>query len=460
MAQLHIVVLAAGLGTRMKSERIKVLHAVAGRPLVFWPVELARGLGADRVVCVLGHQLDAVQAALEARFGAGAVLVARQAEPRGTGDAVRSALPALDGASDDDTVVILSGDVPLLQAETVRSLIEARQGDVSLVTMRATPPTGYGRIVRGARLSIVEEKDATPEQRRIDEVNAGVYAFRLGLLRAEIHKLTTANAQGELYLTDVILRADGVATVEAPFEDVAGVNDRVDLARVDAVARRRIAEAWMRKGVTIVCPDSVTIDADVEAIGADTSLAPGCSLRGRTRVGAGVTIDLGCVISDSQIGDGANFKPYSVATEASVGPRAQIGPFAHLRPGTVLDEDVHMGNFVETKKTHMKRGAKANHLAYLGDAEVGARTNVGAGVITCNYDGVNKHKTTLGEDVFVGTDSQLIAPVTVGDGAYVAAGTTVVKDVPAGALALSRPEMIVKEGWVARKGPKTRGKKG
>jgi bifunctional UDP-N-acetylglucosamine pyrophosphorylase / glucosamine-1-phosphate N-acetyltransferase len=452
---LHVLVLAAGLGTRMKSEVVKVLHPVAGRPLVFWPVELARTLGADRVVAVLGHQLEAVRAALDARFGPGAIAVAEQKQPRGTGDAVRSALPALEGGADDDTVVVLSGDVPLLGKDMVAELVAARAGaSMALVTMRATPPKGYGRIVRAhVGLRIVEEKDATPEEREIQEVNAGIYAFQLGFLRREIAKLDTNNAQGELYLTDLAARAGRLPTVEAPFADVAGVNDRVDLARMDAVARLRIAEQWMRSGVTMVAPETISIDADVVAIGRDTTLATGVTLRGKTTVGSGVRVDVGCVVSDSAIGDGAVLKPYTVVTESTVGARAQLGPFAHLRPASVLEDDVHLGNFVETKKTRMRKGAKANHLAYLGDADVGEKVNVGAGVITCNYDGTHKHPTVIEDGAFIGTDSQLVAPVRVGKGAYVAAGTTVTKDVPGGALVLSRPEMVIKEGWVARKKP-------
>lgn len=455
---LHAIILAAGLGTRMHSDVPKVLHAVAGRPLVLWPVELARSLGAGRVIGVLGHRLEDVRALIDARFP-GAVTVVRQEPQRGTGDAVRQALPALAGEPDEAHVLILYGDVPLLGRDVVAALLAALgSAPMALVTTRPPSPKGYGRVVRDAegRLArIVEDKDASPAERALEEVNAGIYVFRLGFLRAAIAKLTTDNAQGELYLTDLAARAaEGaeVPTVEAPFDEVAGVNDRVDLARMDAVARRRVAERWMRAGVTILAPETVCIDADVAEIGRDVCLGPGVALRGAaTRIAARVTIDVGCVLTDTQVGEGTLIKPYSVLWETRVGARAKLGPFAHCRPGTVLEDDVHVGNFVETKKAHLGAGAKANHLTYLGDAEIGPRVNVGAGTITCNYDGVAKHVTRIDEGAFIGSDTQLVAPVTVGKGAYVAAGTTVTKDVPAGALALSRTPQVNVEGYVERK---------
>ncbi len=451
------VILAAGLGTRMKSDVVKVLHKVAGRPLVFWPVELARIVGVRRIVAVLGHQLDAVQAALDTRYGKGAIGVAEQREPKGTGHALLQALPALAEEPGAARVLVLSGDVPLLGAATVQRLL-ACEGPVAVVTMRPGEPRGYGRMVRdeaGRLKRIVEEKDASLELKAIREVNAGIYAFELGFLRVHLGALRTDNAQGELYLTDLIARAaelhGDVATVDAAAEEVAGANDRVDLAALDSAARRLIAERWMREGVTMVAPESVCIDADVSGIGRDSELGPNVALRGRTRIGARVKIDVGCVITDSTIEDGAFVKPYCVVTESRIGARAQVGPFAHCRPGSDLSEDVHMGNFVETKKTRMGAGAKANHLAYLGDAEIGPKVNIGAGTITCNYDGKNKFVTTIEEGAFIGSDTQLVAPVRVGKGAYVGAGTTVVKDVPAGALAVSRTPQQNIEGWAEKK---------
>jgi bifunctional UDP-N-acetylglucosamine pyrophosphorylase/glucosamine-1-phosphate N-acetyltransferase len=453
-SKLHAIILAAGLGTRMKSDEPKVLHRVAGRPLLFWPVALARAVGADRVLAVLGHKLEAVRAALDARFPG--VEVVRQAEQRGTGDAVRQALPALAGEPDDARALVLYGDVPLLGAGTLEALL-ATEAALALVTAEPPDPTGYGRIVRhaGGRLArIVEHKDATGAERLIREVNAGIYLISLGFLREAVEQLSPANAQGELYLTDVAARAAGsgvVATVAAPWDEVAGVNDRVDLARMDAVARRRIAERWMRAGVTMAAPETIAIDADVEEIGRDVELGPGVALRGATRIGARVRIDAGCILHDTVVGADARLKPYCVLSDSRVGARAQIGPFAHCRPGTVLDDDVHLGNFVETKKAHLGAGAKANHLSYLGDAEIGPRVNVGAGTITCNYDGLHKNVTVIEEGAFIGSDTQLVAPVTVGKGAYVAAGATITEDVPAGALAICRARQVNKEGYVERK---------
>jgi len=458
MPDLHVLILAAGLGTRMKSDTPKVLHRVAGRPLVFWPVDLARGLGARRTLAVLGHKLEDVRAALEKRFP-GAVEVVRQERQLGTGHAVREALPALAGEPDDARVLVLYGDVPLLTRETIDRLLAA-QGDapLALVTSRLEDPRGYGRIVRDAagRIErIVEDKDATEEEKLLDEINAGLYVFALGFLRQGIATLSPQNAQGELYLTDLVALAAGAGTVvpsvEAPWDEVSGVNDRVDLARMDEVARRRIAERWMRAGVTMIAPQTIAIDADIEEIGRDVELGVGVALRGATRLGDGVRIDQGCVLTDTIVDEGALLKPYCVLTDSRVGARAQLGPFAHCRPGTVLAEEVHLGNFVETKKARLGRGAKANHLSYLGDAEIGPKVNVGAGTITCNYDGVNKFVTTIEEGAFIGSDTQLIAPVTVGKGAYIAAGTTVTDNVPPGALALTRAPLVIKEDYVEKK---------
>lgn len=460
-----VIIMAAGLGTRMKSDTAKVLHRVAGRPLVYWPVELARSIGARRIVVVLGHQIDAVRSALEQRFGEGAVSIVHQAVQRGTGDAVRQALPALAREPDSANVLILSGDVPLLQRETLERLAAGRaMHPLAVVAMRPPEPGGYGRMVRdehGRLARIVEERDAAPEIKALREVNAGIYSIALGFLRDTIGQLRSENAQGELYLTDLVAQAASLAAVpmvEAPFDEVAGVNDRVELARIDALARRRVAERWMREGVSIEGPETVAIDADVASIGRDAQLGRGVSLRGQTVVGAGVRIDTGCVLTDVTVEDGAVIKPYCVLTEARIGARAQVGPFAHCRPGTELDADVHLGNFVETKKARLARGAKANHLSYLGDVDIGARVNVGAGTITCNYDGFAKHKTVIEEGAFIGSDTQLVAPVTVGKGAYVGAGTTVTKDVPAGALAITRAEQRHVEGYAERKAQNARKK--
>jgi bifunctional UDP-N-acetylglucosamine pyrophosphorylase / glucosamine-1-phosphate N-acetyltransferase len=451
-----VLVLAAGLGTRMKSELAKVLHPVAGRPLVVWAVENARAAGASRVVAILGHQLDDVRAALDARYGAGAIAVAHQAEQKGTGHAVRCALPALAGEPDDRVVAIVSGDAPLLEPSRLAELAaacEASPSGMALLSTRPTTPMPYGRLVRdgaGVLQRIVEHVDASEAERAIDEMNAGFYAIRLGHLRRDVERLEADNAKGELYLTDLAAAAatrGGAAVIEAPFDEVSGINDRVDLAAVEAAARRRINQRWMREGVSFVAPEQSFVDADVGPIGRDTVVGPGVALRGKTRIGAGVRLDCGAVLEDATVADGAWIKPYSVASECSIGERVQVGPFAHLRPGTTVEADARIGNFVETNKAHFGAGAKANHLSYLGDVSVGAKANIGAGTITCNYDGFNKHKTTIEAGAFIGSDSQLVAPVTIGRDAYVGSGTTVTKDVPRSALALSRTKQLNVEGW-------------
>jgi bifunctional UDP-N-acetylglucosamine pyrophosphorylase/glucosamine-1-phosphate N-acetyltransferase len=314
----------------------------------------------------------------------------------------------------------------------------------------------YGRLVRdaaGTLARIIEHSDATEEQRKIQDTNAGFYAIRLGHLRKDLATLRADNAKGELYLTDLVARAatrGGATAIDAPFTEVAGINDRVDLAAVETAARRRINEAWMRAGVTMIDPASTYIDADVGPLGKDVWIAPNVALRGKTAIGDGAQIETGSVLTDVQIADHANIKPYSILSETVIGSRAQIGPFTHCRPGSRIDEDARLGNFVETKKTHLMAGAKANHLAYLGDASVGAKANIGAGTITCNYDGVGKYQTTIEAGAFVGSDSQLVAPVTIGRDAYVGSGTTVTKDVPRGALALTRVKQVNVEGWADR----------
>ena len=454
-----VLILAAGLGTRMKSAKAKVLHRVAGRPLIAWAVETAKEAGSDTIVAILGHQLEEVKALLDSRYGDGDILIAHQKEQKGTGHAVLSALPALEGQPDDRTVVILTGDAPLLRAERVADLAAACQSSESQMALLSTVPpeaVAYGRLVRdsaGKLLHIVENADASKEQKSIREMNAGFYAINLGVLRREVLTLTSDNAQGELYLTDLAARAaerGGAAVLDAPFEEIAGINDRRDLARVSASARERINERWMREGVTFEDAASTYVEADIEAIGQDTILGAGVHLRGKTKIGADVFIDAGCVITDVTIDDESWIKPYSVVSETKVGKRVLVGPFTHCRPGTILDEDSKVGNFVEIKKTHVMAGAKASHLSYLGDASIGAKANIGAGTITCNYDGFRKHKTTIEAGAFIGSDSQLVAPVTIGRDAFVGSGTTVTKDVPRAALALSRNKQVNVDGWADR----------
>jgi bifunctional UDP-N-acetylglucosamine pyrophosphorylase / glucosamine-1-phosphate N-acetyltransferase len=451
------VVLCAGKGTRMKSEAPKVLFPLLGRPLAFYPIARAFEVHAQRVVAVVGHQADAVKSALTPLFSGKALGFALQAEQRGTGDAVAAAKSALSGFV--GKVLILYGDVPLLTTQTLQGLISAAAkstGVLALLSFRLPHPAAYGRVIRdadGKAAKIVEQKDASPQELSVTEMNAGIYLADSAFLFEALGALTPQNAQGELYLTDIVKMAAArgeVTVLEAPLEETAGVNDRVDLAERAASLQARINFAHMRSGVTFEHWQTALVDEAVE-IGPDTTIGANVRIAGRCEVGSNVTIGQGSVLHHSTIGDGAEIKPYSVLDEAVVGRHCQVGPFARLRPGTRLDESVHVGNFVETKKAHLKRGTKAGHLSYLGDAEIGEDCNIGAGTITCNYDGVNKHVTTLGNRVFIGSDTQLVAPVSIGDDAFVAAGSTVVEAVPAGSLAMSRTEQTNKLGWTERR---------
>jgi bifunctional UDP-N-acetylglucosamine pyrophosphorylase / glucosamine-1-phosphate N-acetyltransferase len=458
---LATVILAAGLGTRMKSDKAKVLHRVAGRPMIEYPVAMARAVGSSRVICVLGHQADAVRAAVEARFGAGSIEVAIQAEQRGTGHAVLMTESQLD--RHEGLVLILYGDTPLLSQQVLERLVHgASATTLTMMTARLPDPRGYGRVVRDASgkfVRIVEEKDATVEQKRIDEINAGIYCGPARFFFDTLRSVGSNNAQGEIYLTDVMERAAReltVVTVSAGADEVMGCNDRVDVAKADRVIRLRLADELMRAGVAVRDPERLYVEPGVE-VGRDTSLGPNVELRGKVKIGSGCVIEQGAVITDCAVGDRVHVKPYCVMSESTIANGVQIGPWCHVRPGSVIEDDVHLGNFVETKKTRMGKGAKANHLTYLGDADVGAKVNVGCGTITCNYDGYVKSKTIIGDGAFIGSDTQLVAPVTVGAGAVTAAGTTVYRDVPPGALALTRPEMAIVEGWAERKRQKALG---
>jgi bifunctional UDP-N-acetylglucosamine pyrophosphorylase / glucosamine-1-phosphate N-acetyltransferase len=460
-----VVLLAAGRGVRMKSARPKVLHEVAGRALLDRTLDVALAVAGrpERVVVVLPKDGTEVSRHLKASHPR--VRVAIQDPPRGTGDAVRAAVETFGKA---DRVVVLSGDVPLLDAKIVGKLIEALDADeksvASVLTARLEEPTGYGRVVRdkaGLFVKIVEEKDSSREEKEIAEINTGSYAFDRAFLEKSLPFLTSKNSQSEFYLTDVLSLALGagrrVVTVEGDASAALGVNSRADLARVDAILRRRAAEAAMVGGATLVRPETITLD-DTVVLESDTVIEPFVTLLGKTHVGAGTHIGQGSIVKDSTLRKNVIVKPYSVIEAAVVDDGAVVGPFARLREGTHLGEGVHVGNFVETKKAVLKKGVKANHLTYLGDTEIGERTNVGAGVITCNYDGFSKYRTTIGSDVFVGSDSQLVAPVTIGDGAVIAAGTTVTQNVPKDALALARePQKNLPDGgakYRARKGGK------
>jgi bifunctional UDP-N-acetylglucosamine pyrophosphorylase/glucosamine-1-phosphate N-acetyltransferase len=457
--KIAAVVLAAGKGTRMKSDTAKVLHEAAGRPIAFYPIRAALALDASPVVVVLGHQAESVQEKLSPLLAGAQIRFVLQAEQLGTGHAVLCAEQALRGF--EGSVLILAADVPLIRAGTLQKLVAARQGaDVALLTCRVEEPKGYGRVVRradGTVARIVEEKDASDEERKISEVNASIYLADASFLFSALRKVGRKNAQGEYYLTDMVARGRAVA-VEAEETEVSGVNDRAQLAWSASQLRERRNAQLMKDGVTMLDPAVTYVDEGIE-VGADSVLEPMASLRGKTRVGRGVLIGQGCVIVDSEIADGARILPYSHLEGAKVGPDAVVGPFARLRPGAQLAEQAHVGNFVELKKTVLGKGSKANHLAYLGDAVIGEGCNVGAGTITCNYDGKNKHVTTIEDGAFIGSDTQLVAPVTVHKGAYVGTGTTVREDVPAGALAVSAGKQRNIEGWVEKKAPRKASKK-
>jgi bifunctional UDP-N-acetylglucosamine pyrophosphorylase/glucosamine-1-phosphate N-acetyltransferase len=461
MGKLAVVVLAAGQGKRMHSALPKVLHRVLGEPMLAHVLRVAEGLAPDRIVVVTGHgraQVEAWLASSPWRPGRGegpAVSTVEQVNPNGTGHAVLCAQPAWHDA---DEVLVLYGDVPLLREETLAALRQARsEAPLSLLAADMANPTGYGRVLarEGWVERIVEHKDASESEREVRLCNAGMMCLRRDFLAASLGRLRPDNAQGELYLTDLVGMAAQAGTpgrvlVLEDAEEVQGVNNRAECALATGLLRRRLNRAHMLAGVAIEEPETAWIEASV-ALAADCVIGPSVELRGNTSVSAGAVIERGCVLTDVEVAERAHLLPYTVASESRIGSDCHVGPFAHLRPGTVLGDACKVGNFVETKKTHLGRGAKASHLSYLGDADIGPDCNIGAGTITCNYDGKNKFRTVLGRGVFIGSDTQLVAPVNVGEGAYVGAGTTVTGDVPAGALALSRTPQRNIEGWVARK---------
>lgn len=456
--QLAAVILAAGKGTRMKSGLAKVLHPLAGWPMAVYPARLARDLGCEPRVMVVGHQAREVEDALA---GEG-LHFALQSEQLGTGHALLCASEALKGFCGD--LLLLCGDVPLIRRETLENLLHyhrSEQAAVTVLTAELTDPHGYGRIVRdGAEvLRIVEEKDASRKEKCLREINTGIYLFSAPFVFEALHGLGRDNAQNEYYLTDVLAaaRSQGEKVralgVDDPVETM-GINDRAQLAQAAGYLRRRINLGHMLAGVSLVDPATTYIDAGVQ-IAADTVIEPNVHLRGTTRIGGGCVIEPGAVISDCEIGDQVHVKSSTVMTEAHIGQGCVLGPMAHLRPGTRLAGQNKLGNFVETKKALLAEKAQASHLTYIGDAEVGRNVNIGCGTITCNYDGVNKHRTIIEDDVFVGSDTQFVAPVRIGRGALIGAGSTITKDVPPDALSLARSEQKIIEGWAARK----RGKK-
>src|SRR5213593_4564595 len=461
---LEVIILAAGLGKRMKSGTIKVLHRAAGRPLIDYVVDLASQISGRRPVMVVGHQRDAVQdhVADRARY-------AVQEQQLGTGHAVLQAVDLLGSDIRGKKILILSGDVPLTRLETLKRLLEEHQQSgnaLTLLTMKLDDPALYGRIVRdknGAVEKIVEAKDANEQQRQIREVNAGIYLFDGDDLSDNLRRLSTNNAQGEYYLTDLIatLRESGkrvdAMVIDDPVEAL-GVNSRAELATVESEIQRRVVERLMREGVTFRNPSTVVIDSTV-AIGPDSVVYPFVTLEGATRIGAGCVVEPGVHLHNVTVGNDVHLKTGTVAEDAVIEDEATVGPYAHLRPGTKLGKHVKVGNFVETKKAVFGDGAKASHLSYIGDAEVGADVNIGAGTITCNYDGVNKHRTIIEEGAFIGSDTQLVAPVRVGKGAYVGAGSTITKDVPPDSLALTRTPQRNVLGWATKRREEVKKKK-
>ena len=449
---LSVVILAAGQGKRMRSALPKVLHRLGGKPLLEHAYRAARDLRPEQVYVVYGHGGEQVRDAL----GYLGVQWIEQDRQLGTGHAVAQVLPFIESDIDpNDTVLVLYGDVPLITSETLDRLVKASDGGrLALLTVELPDPSGYGRIVRDAAgrvQRIIEDRDASPEERAIGEVNTGMMAVSASHLKGWVARLENQNAQGEYYLTDVIAMAvaDGVAVEPvspASVFEVMGVNDRVQLAELERRYQRCQAEQLMRQGVTILDPARFDLRGDLQA-GQDVVIDVNVVLEGRVRLGDRVTIGPNNWIRDADIGDDASILPNCVIEGAEIGRGARVGPFSRLRPETRLAEEVHIGNFVEVKKSAVMSGTKINHLSYIGDAEVGRDTNIGAGTITCNYDGANKHKTAIGAQVFIGSDTQLIAPVKVGDGATIGAGTTLTQDAPPGQLTLGRARQTTIAGW-------------
>lgn len=458
--RLAIAIMAAGKGTRLKSKRPKVLHEIGGKPLIAHVIAAAAQIvSPPDIYVIVGHEAEKVKAAV-ADTGVQFVL---QAEQRGTGHAIQC---AREQVKRYDMLLVLSGDAPLIRPETIARMRDFHFEQLAAMTiLTAVPadPLGYGRVLRRNSDSpevtaIVEQKALTPEQMTAPEINSGIYAFATAPLFEHIDSLATNNAHGELYLTDIagILVSAGQRVVAIKSEDpteVLGANTIAEMMELDATMRAAKARQLMASGVTIFRPETVTIDADV-TVSADTIIEPFVQLLGRTTIGEDCRIRSHSIIENSKIENNVLIRNGSLLTEATIGTGSFIGPYAHIRPGSEIGEGAHIGNFVETKKIKMGKGSKANHLTYLGDAEIGSGTNIGAGTITCNYDGVNKYMTTIGNDVFVGSDSTLVAPVTLGDGAFIGAGSCITDDVPADALAIGRGRQVIKPDWAKTNGPK------
>jgi bifunctional UDP-N-acetylglucosamine pyrophosphorylase/glucosamine-1-phosphate N-acetyltransferase len=462
--RIAIAIMAAGKGTRLKSKYPKVLHEIGGKPILAHVIATAQKVApAQDIFVIIGHEAERVR---EAVAGTGVNFVL-QAAQRGTGHALMVAREALFGSGSGsgnkyDQVIVLSGDAPLITAETIRKLSDfhtTQKATMTLLTADLDDPYGYGRVIRkGGRVevqAIVEEKSATPQQKKIREINSGFYAFDAPALYEHIDRLSTENTHGEYYLTDMAgvfhrARKKVVAIKTPDAGEVLGSNTRTEMMVLDARLRLAKCRELLENGVTIFYPHTCVIDSDVE-VGADTVIEPFVQLLGPTKIGADCRIRSYSVIGNSVIGDRVTVKPGTIMEDSRVGAGALVGPYSHLRPGSDVGEGAHVGNFVETKKIKLGKGSKANHLSYLGDAEIGEGVNIGAGTITCNYDGVNKHKTLIEDGVFIGSDSTLVAPVKIGRGAYVAAASCITEDVPADALALGRARQSVKEGWARAK---------
>jgi len=450
---MNIVILAAGQGKRMRSRLPKVLHSVAGRPMLARVIATAQAVaagrgGPTRTVVVIGHGADQVRAAFSDRADVDFVL---QEPQLGTGHAVMQAAPRID---DDWPTLVLYGDVPLVRAETLRRLLDGAGAGVAVLTVKLPDPTGYGRIVRdwhGNVLKIVEQKDASDEERRIDEVNTGILVAPTARLKSWLSGLSNRNAQQEYYLTDVIAQAvaEGVRVagiVAAEADETLGVNSKVQLAQVERVAQARAATDAMEAGATLADPARFDVRGEL-TVGADVFIDVNCVFEGKVVLGDGARIGANCVLRDCAIGAGTEVQAFCQIEGATVGACARIGPFARVRPDSTLADEVHIGNFVEVKNSRLAQAAKANHLAYVGDATVGRNVNIGAGTIVANYDGANKHRTVIGDDAHTGSNSVLVAPITVGAGATVGAGSTVTREVPAGKLTVARAKQVTVDGW-------------
>jgi bifunctional UDP-N-acetylglucosamine pyrophosphorylase/glucosamine-1-phosphate N-acetyltransferase len=474
---LGVIVMAAGLGKRMKSNQVKVLHHVAGQPMVLYAVDVALQLAGHRIAVVVGHQSDRVRQVIESgiagRPGSKSVSIVEQAEQLGTGHAVMQSRSVFshDREARPTHYLILNGDTPLLKEQTARELLRVHQSQgatVTILTAILDDPSGYGRVIRRQSggyhqgeitssdvLKIVEDRDADSAERASKEINVGTYVVSGEFLFDALDKLEPRNAQHEYYLTDIVQMAVAqgrcvAAVILDDPEEGLGVNTRQQLAEAEQVVRQQIRERWLEAGVTMRDPGSVWIDAGV-TIGRDTVLYPHVSLEGKTTIGEGTTIRSGVRITDCAIGNHVEILDSCVLSESEVDDDAHLGPFVHLRPGVVVRRKAKVGNFVEMKNTELGEGSKANHLSYLGDATIAEGVNIGAGTITCNYDGARKHRTVIGKNVFLGSDTQLIAPVTIGEGSVVAAGTTVTQNVPADSLAIARVTQINRVGWAAKR---------